>query len=279
MSDTIELEADPAVGEAGAAALVAMKAVEKLLAAHEKALANIHMAIVEFGRTLQVGRDLHEFDNDGFARWVTENQLDTGRVFGVRHERTAAMTIAELVLNGFAYEEENGGLPQFLDLVECYRARPTDIVSWAREKQPHLFQDLVLKKLKAKTKRQEKNEEDPLPDDGVDDLGDEKPGDTTNAEEQPTWVNDLAAEVKNLRARIVELENDVLTDEEKTGWMELRELVNAFIDEATDPLPKATQKIVQKAMAATETKAVAWADTIVLRIKPAAKRVRKRKTE
>jgi hypothetical protein len=276
MSDIVELEAPPdtAVEDAGAAALVAMKAVEKLLAAHEKALAGIHMAIVEFGRTLQVGRDLHDFDNDGFARWVAENQLDTGRVFGVRHERTAAMTIAELVLNGFAMDEENGGLPQFLDLSECYRARPTDIVEWARRKQPHLFEDLVLKKAQAKQKRQEKNDEDPLPEDDVSDLGSNTQTDSDDAE-QPTWVNDLAAEVKNLRARIVELENDVLTDEEKTGWMELRELVNAFINEAVDPLPKATQKTIQKAMAATETKAVAWADVVVLRVKPRGRKPKK----
>jgi len=120
----------------------AINTAEKLFNKHDRMLPKIHAAIIRVGQKLQVGRDLYAFDNNGFAEWVERNKLDQGRVFGGergRQERTAAMTMYRLSVIGEVIEDE--AIPRKLDLINCKRARPDDIIAWARKNQPHLFAD------------------------------------------------------------------------------------------------------------------------------------------
>src|SRR6476469_8446928 len=98
----------------GAEALKTMRAVEKLFTKHDRMIEKIHPGVVEFGRKLQIGRELYEYDNNGFSEWVTRSKLDTLRIFGREQERTAAMTIYRLVVHGEGTGEE-GAVPQKLD--------------------------------------------------------------------------------------------------------------------------------------------------------------------
>jgi hypothetical protein len=156
----------------GAEALKTMRAVEKLFTKHDRMIEKIHPGVVEFGRKLQIGRELYEYDNNGFSEWVTRSKLDTGRIFGRQQERTAAMTIYRLVVHGEGTGEE-GAVPQKLDLTNCKRARPTDIIDWARKDQPDLFDDLRRKKQAAKLKKEKTAEPGGGGDDALDDdIGD-----------------------------------------------------------------------------------------------------------
>jgi hypothetical protein len=275
MEDTETIDREYSAAEEGVAAdeaFAAMRYVEDLFDYHEALLPEIHQGILQFARKLKVGKDMFPFDNAGFGRWVQSAKLDSGRIFCRPQERSDALRILDLVENGYAECPEDGGVPRKLDLTECLRARPGDIIAWAKKDQPDLFP--------AKPKKP-KPETDGLPDDDIPDLGakadDEKPGDTTNSDEvgQPAWVNDLTAEVQRLRGRVTELENDALTDEEKAGWLDMRRLVNVLIEEAAGPLDKATQKTIEKAMLATATAAENWTMNVIVTQKP--KRVRKPK--
>jgi hypothetical protein len=65
-------------------------------------------------------------------------------------------------------EYDETTVPCRLDLTECKRTRPTDILKWAREKQRHLFPHLAPRGAVSNNKRKPAE----LPDDGVpDDLG------------------------------------------------------------------------------------------------------------
>jgi hypothetical protein len=139
------------------------------------------------GEKLQVGRELYQFDNNGFHDWIERSRLDQGRIFGAQQERTAAMTIYRLTVHGYTEDEENA-IPEKLDLSACKRARPTDIIKWARENQPHLFDDLRHKRPRRKgDKKPAPKDDEAAPDDGIPDLG-------GNAIGESQWVSDLKAE-------------------------------------------------------------------------------------
>ena len=88
----------------GAEARDAIKAAERLFNKHDRLLEKIHAAIIKVGEKLQVGRDLYEYDNNGFAEWVTRNKLDRGRIFRRQQERTAAMTLYKLTTFGYVVD-------------------------------------------------------------------------------------------------------------------------------------------------------------------------------
>jgi hypothetical protein len=157
----------------GAEARNAVKHAEKLFNKHDKIITRIHPAIVRVGEKLQVGRELYEYDNNGFNDWITRNRLDRGRIFGRQQERTAAMTIYRLVVHGYAEDVKNA-IPVKLDLTNCHRARPTDIIDWARKDQPLLFDDLR-KKLAAQLSGQ----------------GEKKPADKDEADFESDKIGDL----------------------------------------------------------------------------------------
>lgn len=183
----------------GNEARAAIRDAERLFNKHDKLVAAIHAAIVLVGQKLLVGRDLYEFDNNGFADWVTRNKLDQGRIFGRQQERTAAMTIYRLVTFGYVEEEETG-VPTLLDLTDCHRARPADIIDWARKNQPMLFDDLRARKLAAKNRKQD---EDEFESDEVGDLG--GGDDVASPGTLPSDIKSAHAMIRKLETKIREL--------------------------------------------------------------------------
>jgi len=155
----------------GRAAYDIGRAAERVLVRMDGDITTVHKAIVEFGLKLQIGRDLYDFDDTGFGGWVIDNKLDTVRIGETEKERGAAMRIARLVTVGYIEdpEDENGAALK-LDLLLCKRVRPTDIIKWAREKQPLLFDDL---RAKAVTKIAKSKED--FPEDDIPDFGDDEP--------------------------------------------------------------------------------------------------------
>ena len=170
----------------GKAAYDIGRAAEKILVRMDGDIANVHKAIVEFGLKLQVGRDLYDFDDTGFNSWIIDNKLDTVRIGETQQERHACRTIASLSTVGYIEdpEDENGAALK-LDLLLCKRVRPTDIIKWAREKQPLLFDDLRGKAVAKLTKSREDFPEDDIPDLGGDEPA---PGDEDGDDDNDTFA-------------------------------------------------------------------------------------------
>ena len=118
----------------GAEALKTMRAVEKLFVKHDRMIEKIHAGIIEFGKKLQVGRNLYQFDNIGFSDWVTRSKLDTGRIFGRQQERSAAMTLYKLHEHGYAGTDD--AIPIRLDLTNAIALAPP-ISSHGRARSSH----------------------------------------------------------------------------------------------------------------------------------------------
>jgi hypothetical protein len=140
---------------------------EKLLNKHDKIVTEVHADIIAFGLKLQTGRDLYEFDNTGYNDWIVRSRLDTIRIGATQQERTACRTIARLHETGYVEDpDDENAIPLKLDLTECKRVRPTDIIKWARETQPLLFDDLRAKALTPQQPKQSKSAdlEDEMPD-------------------------------------------------------------------------------------------------------------------
>ena len=198
----------------GAEARHAVKDAEKLFDKHDRIIQQIHPAIIKVGEKLSVGRELYEYDNNGFNDWIVRNKLDQGRIFGRQQERTAAMTIYRLAVHGEDTGEE-GVVPLTLDLTNCKRARPTDIVDWARKDQPKLFEDLrrraaVKGAKKPAPKDGDESEDEDTLDDAMPDLGGGGVG-------NDPLIDELRAEIKLLRQRIVELEQENAGLRERLG--------------------------------------------------------------
>lgn len=82
-------------------------------------------AVIEYGEALLEGR--HERpSNKAFAQWVSENGLDQGKPWNQRTDRTAAMALAKLVLEGIPTDAFN----------DCPNSRPNDIMRWYRKQHP-----------------------------------------------------------------------------------------------------------------------------------------------
>jgi hypothetical protein len=114
---------------------------ESQLKKHDKIIDEIHVTIIEFGRVLQGGLDMYGPGRE-FGEWVKRRHLDTGIIGGHQTERTACMIIMRLSDHGIEPDEGDDTVPCRLDLTECQRTRPTDILKWARQKQRHLFPHL-----------------------------------------------------------------------------------------------------------------------------------------
>lgn len=84
------------------------------------------LAVIHYGEALLVGRELHPA-MQRFRAWVSENELDHGKPWSSRVERTAAMAIARIV-------RENGLAPNPFE--GCPRSRPNDIAAWYRKQHP-----------------------------------------------------------------------------------------------------------------------------------------------
>jgi hypothetical protein len=127
----------------GQEAFKLVRRYERLLDKHEKVLGEIHDCILEFGRKLQSGRDMYGPGKE-FGWWVERRHLNTGKLCSTQQERTACMIIARLHDVGVDPRMiPEGAMPCRLDLTDCKRTLPTDIMKWARQKQPHLFPHLA----------------------------------------------------------------------------------------------------------------------------------------
>jgi len=80
-------------------------------------------AIVEYGRALQEGRN-RDRSNRRFGQWVTDNGLDVGKPWDDRRERTAAMEIAKIPVDGT--------LPS-TTFDACPYTTPTNVMKWYRK--------------------------------------------------------------------------------------------------------------------------------------------------
>ena len=128
--------------QVGAEALKLIRRYETLLNRHDKVLGEIHATIIEFGRKLQAGLDMYGPGRE-FGDWIKRRHLDKGKLCHAQQERTACMLIARLHDIGVEVDEHDGTtVPCRLDLADCRRTVPTDIMKWAREKQRHLFPHL-----------------------------------------------------------------------------------------------------------------------------------------
>ena len=101
----------------------------KALTAYEKGVAKRKVgqtetiaAVIEYGKALLEGRAAHG-SNDEFGKWIQSNELDQTKPFERRQERTQAMQIAKIVIDG------SSPVNAFL---ECSNSRPVDIMKWAR---------------------------------------------------------------------------------------------------------------------------------------------------
>ena len=102
-------------------------------------VSDIHQIIIAFGRTLQQGRDMYG-PGKHFGDWVRRNRLDTGSISKNQQERTACMKIAELYDTGIEdFSDDGSCTPARLDLTGCPNTVPTNIMTWARKTQRHLF--------------------------------------------------------------------------------------------------------------------------------------------
>lgn len=169
---------------------------EKLLDKHDKIVTEVHKLIIEFGLKLQTGRDLYEFDDTGYNEWIVRSKLDTIRIGATQQERTACRTIARLHETGYLEDPDaDNGAALKLNLTECKRVRPTDIIKWARGCQPLLFDDL-----RAKAMQPKKSKTPPLPSDDVPDLVNGGP-------------DKGAPELEGLRSRMVAILRGLSKDE------------------------------------------------------------------
>jgi hypothetical protein len=114
---------------------------ERLLNKHAAVLAEIHATIIAFGRLLQEGKNMYGPGKE-FGQWVERRHLNVGKLCSTQQERTACMTIAKLHDTGPDSDGDDNIVPGRLDLTDCKRTRPTDIMKWARKEQPHLFPHL-----------------------------------------------------------------------------------------------------------------------------------------
>jgi len=164
----------------GKAAYDIGRSVEKVLVRMDRDIEAVHKAIGEFGLKLQIGRDLYAFDDTGYNGWIIDNKLDTVRIGETQQERTACRTISRLLTVGYIEdpEDENGATLK-LDLLLCKRVRPTDIIKWAREKQPLLFDDL-----RAKAAAKEAKSKEDFPEDDIPDLGGDEPASGDDEKEE-----------------------------------------------------------------------------------------------
>ena len=92
-----------------------------------------------------------------FAAWCDKNGMAEGR-FNDQQERAGAMIIAHLVDEGVVphgLDEDDVPREEWLklDLANCMRTAPTNILKWARKDQPELFPHVARKRHEEK-KRQ-----------------------------------------------------------------------------------------------------------------------------
>src|SRR3954451_20408983 len=71
-----------------------VRVYDRLVDKHVALIEEIHQVVLEIGRRLRAGRDLHR-SNKAFSEWCTRYGLDQG-AFRDQQERTAAMLIAEM---------------------------------------------------------------------------------------------------------------------------------------------------------------------------------------
>jgi hypothetical protein len=129
-----------------------VKQIEK----HHEQVAEIHQTILAIGRALSSAKALTRNTKD-FGAWCEANGMAEGR-FGSQQERTAAMLIAELHDTGVPPHGLDGDdVPAEnwlkLDLSNCLRTAPTNIMAWARKAQPELFPHLAKKRYAEAQKR------------------------------------------------------------------------------------------------------------------------------
>ena len=112
---------------------------DKAAHAYEASRASAIASIIEYGTALLEAR-AEITSNQLFAKWVTANGLDKVKPFDQQQERTAAMKIAELSVQGK------------VPWTDCPRSRPTDVMSWWRS----LQRDKNITIAKSSRKRQAK---------------------------------------------------------------------------------------------------------------------------
>lgn len=162
--------------------------IRKFEKLHGKAVPQLQMIMIEFGRTLRQGRDLYFGDDIGFGDWVKRRHLDTGKIGHSQQERTACMRLAELHDDGVIINDENGEIARKLDLTGCNNTTPTDVMKWVRKTQRHLLPHL--KPIGEKKKPAPKDKGPFEPDEEIGNLG----------IGNPQWVDDLKAENAKLKA-------------------------------------------------------------------------------
>jgi hypothetical protein len=193
----------------GAEAFKLLQRQETLFKKHHKVVADIHAAIIDFGNKLQTGRELYQFDNNGYSDWIHRSRLNTGHIYGGsngQQELTAARTIAILCTVGLAEDDETA-IAEKLDLTGCQRVRPTDIIKWARKRQPQLFPKI--KGDKGKKKPADTGKADLFePDEEIGPLG--------VGEEKATLS--LRAENIQLRSTVASLIEKIARFREKLGY-------------------------------------------------------------
>ena len=135
----------------------ALTAYEKGLAKKKAGHTDTVSAVIEYGKALREGRKVHA-SHKVFSKWIEENDLDQTKPFDQPQERSAAMQIAEIVINGTSSVDR---------IFECPNSWPGTIMKWIRlqswfEAKPRAPRNNKLPK-RAKVGRPRKDEPKPVP--------------------------------------------------------------------------------------------------------------------
>ena len=101
----------------------ALTAYEKGLAKKKAGHTDTINAVIEYGKALREGRKVHA-SHKVFSKWIEENDLDQTKPFDQPQERSAAMQIAEIVINGTSSVDR---------IFECPNSWPGTIMKWMRK--------------------------------------------------------------------------------------------------------------------------------------------------
>ena len=100
----------------------ALTAYEKGITKRKAGQTDTINAIIEYGKALLEGRRAHA-SHKMFNKWIEENDLDQTKPFDRSQERSAAIQIAEIVINGSSPVNS---------IFECNNTWPADIMKWIR---------------------------------------------------------------------------------------------------------------------------------------------------
>jgi hypothetical protein len=171
-----------------------IKSYERHSRSYDKTIAAMHQDIIGFGRVLLTGQEMYPSRKE-FGFWIERRGLNTGKLAKHQTERTACMSIARLVDVGA--EIEDNVVPVKLDLSGCKLTTPTDIMKWARKHHRHLLPHLPPKQEKPGEKI----------------AGDIERGIAADIADRDEVVADLESRLDAARARIAELESDLVDDD------------------------------------------------------------------